>query len=50
MEVDAIRPSVLREIVEKAITSHLDQDRLAMTLEQEEREREDLALLTGLVR
>jgi hypothetical protein len=45
VEVDAIAPALLREMVENAITSHIDQDKLEHQRLEEELERETLALM-----
>ena len=45
VEVDAIAPALLREMVETAITSHIDQDALDHQRLEEELERETLALM-----
>jgi hypothetical protein len=47
VEVDAIRAPVLRQIVEDAITQHVDQDALRVTREAERSEREILRRLAG---
>lgn len=46
VEVDAIPASLLREIVERAITRHIDADELALTRLYEEGERELLVRMT----
>ena len=45
VEVDAIAPPTLREMVEQAITSHIDQGALGRQRLQEELERETLRLM-----
>lgn len=45
VEVDAIRAPVLRQIVEDAITQHIDEDALAATREAERGERDILRRL-----
>jgi hypothetical protein len=45
VEVDAIPPGTLRQMVEEAITSHIDQDALNAELHTQELERETLALM-----
>jgi hypothetical protein len=47
VEVDAIRPAVLRQIVEDAITQHIDETSLAVTRSVEESERELLTRMHG---
>jgi hypothetical protein len=47
VEVDAIPPSVLRSIVERAITRHIDVDRLRLTEAVEASERDVLTSLIG---
>jgi hypothetical protein len=46
VEVDAIPPTVLRQIVEDAITRHIDPDALRVTRIAEETERR---MLTGMI-
>jgi hypothetical protein len=48
VEVDAIRPSVLRELVEDAIVQHLDPEKLRLTRIAEQSERDILtSMVTG---
>lgn len=47
VEVDAIPASILRRLVEEAITSHLDPHALAITKEVEAQERDGLHRLAG---
>ena len=47
VEVDAIRPSILRQLVEDAITSHIDPEALRLHREIEAQERAGLAALAG---
>lgn len=47
VEVDAISPNTLRQIVEQAITRHIDQHELEITRAVEEQEREGLRSLAG---
>jgi hypothetical protein len=47
VEVDAIRPSVLRELVENAIAQHIDAERLRITRMVEQSERELLLRIRG---
>jgi len=45
VEVDALPPAILREMVEQAITSHIDHEALDFERREEALERETLALL-----
>jgi hypothetical protein len=47
VEVDAIPPTVLRQIVEDAITRHIDQDALRVTRIAEQSERQYLSAMIG---
>jgi hypothetical protein len=47
VEVDAIPPTVLRQIVEEAITQHIDQDALRVTQVAEQSERRYLSAMIG---
>ncbi len=47
VEVDAIRPRVLRQLVEDAITSHINPEALHLHREVEEQERAGLGALAG---
>lgn len=47
VEVDAVRPSVLRQLVDDAIASHVDQHALALHREVEAQERAGLESLAG---
>src|SRR5262249_13114557 len=47
VEVDAVPPSVLRQIVEDAITRHIDPEALRLTEVAEESERELLTRMRG---
>lgn len=47
VEVDAITPTKLRELVEQAITQHIDQEALRLTRLAEEQERAGLYALKG---
>jgi hypothetical protein len=47
VEVDAIRPSVLRELVDNAVTRHIDPERLRITRMVEQSERELLHRIRG---
>ena len=47
VEVDAIRPSALRELVEDAITRHVDPEALRLTRLAEDSEREILQRMRG---
>lgn len=47
VEVDAIPPTVLRELVNEAITQHIDQEALRLTRLAEQSEREGLYALKG---
>lgn len=49
VEVDAIPPSVLRDLVEEAIAQHIDPHALELTLMAERNEREGLRRLRGMV-
>jgi hypothetical protein len=50
VEVDAIPPSVLRPIVERAITQHIDVDRLHLTESVEASERDIVANMPAMLR
>lgn len=47
VEVDAIPPTVLREIIEEAITDHIDPEALRLTQIAEQSERDILTRMTG---
>lgn len=47
VEVDAIPPSILRQLVEDAITQHVDPDALRLTRVAEQSEREILTRISG---
>src|SRR5262249_29243111 len=47
VEVDAIPPTILREIVEDAITQHIDPEALRLTEVAEQSEREILTSMIG---
>lgn len=47
VEVDAVPAGTLRDLVENAITSHIDQEALRVTRVAEESEREILTNMTG---
>ena len=47
VEVDAIPPTILREIVEDAITSHIDPEALRLTQVAEQSERDILTRMIG---
>jgi hypothetical protein len=47
VEVDAIPPRLLRQLVEDAITSHIDPEALRLHREVEAQERAGLAALAG---
>jgi hypothetical protein len=47
VEVDALPPTALRQIVEHAITRHLDTEGLRLTLEAEKSEKEILTRIAG---
>jgi hypothetical protein len=47
VEVDAIPPTILRQLVEEAITQHIDQDALRVTQVAEKYERQYLSAMIG---